>query len=141
MVDHGIEDTEERIMLGKEEYGQITFEVALLGKELCIEISDDGRGIDVGVIGQKAIEKGIVPQEKIASMEEQSIMELIFSAGLSTKDNITSISGRGIGLDVVKSIVEKMGGSVMVRSQVGVGTTFTFYLGPQYIVKENLIAL
>ena len=141
MVDHGIEEPEERIMLGKEEYGQITFAISLIGKELCIEISDDGRGIDVGVIGQKAIEKGIVPQEKIASMEEQSIMELIFSAGLSTKDNITSISGRGIGLDVVKSIVEKMGGSVMVRSQVGVGTTFTFYLGPQYIVKENLIAL
>ena len=128
-------------MLGKEEYGQITFEVALLGKELCIEISDDGRGIDANVIAQKAIEKGIVSQDEVASMEEQSIINLIFSAGLSTKDNITSISGRGIGLDVVKSIVEKMGGSVVVRSQVGVGTTFAFYLGPKYIVKESLIAL
>jgi|GEM_PF-5364166 len=141
MVDHGIEDPEERMMLGKEEYGQIICEIILVGQDLCIEISDDGRGINVEAIGQKAIERGIVSSEELAQMDEQSIMDLIFSAGLSTKENISSISGRGVGLDAVKNIVEKIGGSVMVRSQVGVGTTFTFYLGSKYMLKERSVAM
>ena len=127
-VDHGLEPAEERIAGGKDEYGAISCEILQNEDSIAIVISDDGRGIDVEYLKERALEEGICDQEMLAGISPEEALQLIFADNLSVKDEITSISGRGIGLGAVKEELDKLGGSVEVFSQVGMGTDFTFHL-------------
>ena len=121
-VDHGIEKTEDRVSKGKSEEGLIQLKSYHEGGQVTIEITDDGGGIDPEKIKAKAIEKGIITAESAAKMSEKDSFQLIFAAGFSTAAAVTDISGRGVGMDVVKTNIEKVGGSVDIDSTVNVGT-------------------
>ncbi|MCI5065248.1 chemotaxis protein CheA, partial [bacterium] len=122
-ADHGIEPPEVREQNGKSPEGTLLLRAYHEGGHVNIEISDDGGGLNVDRIRSKAIEKGVVSQEKIQRMSEPEIHRLIFHAGFSTAEKVTNVSGRGVGMDVVRSNIEKIGGSVDVQSQSGHGTT------------------
>ena len=127
-VDHGLEPAEERIASGKDEYGTISCEILQNEDSIVVIISDDGRGIDGEYLKKRALEEGICDQETVAKLTPQEALQLIFTDNLSVKDEITDISGRGIGLAAVKEELDKLGGSVEIFSQVGMGTVFTFHL-------------
>jgi two-component system, chemotaxis family, sensor kinase CheA len=123
-ADHGIEFTPERLEAGKTARGTIRLNAYHEGDQVVIEISDDGRGLDREKIVQRAIEGGIVSREEAARLSDADRLQLIFAPGLSTADEITEISGRGVGMDVVKSSLEALKGSVEIESEAGKGTTF-----------------
>ncbi len=123
-IDHGIETVEERKAKGKPEEGVITVSAYQEGNFLIISIEDDGRGIDVEKIRQKAIEKGLVDEKRLSEMSREEIINLIFTPGFSTADKVTEISGRGIGMDVVKSRLEEIQGSISIESEKDKGTKF-----------------
>jgi two-component system chemotaxis sensor kinase CheA len=123
-VDHGIEATETRASLGKPEHGTITMHATVSGDYLDMAISDDGAGLDVEAIRQKAIEQGLLSDNDLTRVSEQDIVDLIFLPGFSTRQTVDRLSGRGVGLDVVRSNVERMHGSVAVQSTAGRGCTF-----------------
>ncbi|HEV8526570.1 MAG TPA: chemotaxis protein CheA [Actinomycetes bacterium] len=123
-VDHGIEPPEGRLAAGKEEQGLLLLRAFHEGGQVNIEIRDDGAGMDPSLIAAKALERGLVDAEQLARMNEREITNLIFLPGFSTASSVTNVSGRGVGMDVVKSNLEKIGGSVDVSSVVGAGTTF-----------------
>jgi len=127
-VDHGIESKEERVALGKSTTGHIRLGAYQEGDHICIEVSDDGKGLNKEEIVSKAIENGILKEEDVKGMSEEEIYGLIFRPGFSTAKEITDISGRGVGLDVVKRAVDDMGGSLFVKSQKTKGTTITITL-------------
>jgi two-component system chemotaxis sensor kinase CheA len=120
--DHGIEPPEVRVRAGKPPQGRITLRAYHEGGQVNIEISDDGSGIDVARIKQKAIEKGVLRYDQAELLSEREALSLIFQPGLSTAQTVTNISGRGVGMDVVKSHIERIGGSVDVSSRLGQGT-------------------
>lgn len=124
-VDHGIEAPERRSAAGKPAEGRILLRAYHEGGKVTIEIQDDGGGIDPARIRAKAIEKGVVAAEAAARMGDREVLNLIFAAGFSTAEQVTNISGRGVGMDVVRTNIEKIGGSVDLASQVGSGTTIT----------------
>ncbi|HEY6696775.1 MAG TPA: chemotaxis protein CheA, partial [Acidimicrobiales bacterium] len=123
-VDHGIEPPEGRLAAGKEEQGLLLLRAFHEGGQVNIEIRDDGAGMDPSLIAAKALERGLVDAEQLARMNEREITNLIFLPGFSTASSVTNVSGRGVGMDVVKSNLEKIGGSIDVTSVVGAGTTF-----------------
>lgn len=123
-ADHGIESTSERQAAGKLARGTIRLNAYHDGDEVVIEVSDDGRGLDRDKIVRRAIERGIITAEESARLNETESLQLIFAAGLSTADEVTEISGRGVGLDVVKTALEALKGSVELQSKPGFGTTF-----------------
>ena len=123
-VDHGIESPAERINDGKPAHGTVTLDAYHQGNQIVIEVTDDGRGIDRDRLVAKAIERGLLKQGDTAVMSESDINNLVFHPGLSTADQVTSISGRGVGMDVVKSVLEKLKGSVSIKTTPGKGTTF-----------------
>ncbi len=122
-VDHGIESLDDRVKAGKQTVGRILLTAAQSGNRILVRVRDDGRGIDIDKVGAKAREAGIVDAMTLERMDDQAKMELIFHPGLSTASSISSISGRGVGMDVVKSNIERIGGSVRIESTVGQGTT------------------
>lgn len=122
-VDHGLESTEDRAASGKPAAGKVVIKSYQEGGQIIIEIKDDGKGIDASVIGAKAVEKGVLSGEALANMSEQDIQSLIFAPGFSTAAKVSNISGRGVGMDVVKTNIEKIGGHVEVQSEVGKGTS------------------
>ncbi len=122
-IDHGIELPEEREKLGKPRIGSVSLSASHVGGNVNIEISDDGRGIDTERIKAKAIEKGLIAENVLNSMNSQQLLNLIFLPGLSTATQVSDISGRGVGMDVVKTNIEKLGGSVTVESGLGKGTS------------------
>lgn len=124
-VDHGIEEPNARINARKSAEGTLTMKAFHEGGQVIIEISDDGAGLNVERIKNKAIDRGIVPPDKISRMSEQEILRLIFLPGFSTAEKVTNLSGRGVGMDVVRSNIERIGGAVDVSSQFQRGTTFT----------------
>jgi two-component system chemotaxis sensor kinase CheA len=138
-VDHGIEIPEKRVELGKKENGTIL--VAALRQEnfVFIRIEDDGRGIDTNEIRKVALKKGIISRESTEQLEEEEVMQLIFTPGLSTSDNVTDVSGRGIGMDVVKNRVERLGGSVKVESKPGLGSRFELKLPLTIAVYQAML--
>jgi len=121
-VDHGLETPEVRIAAGKPPEGRLLLRASHEGGQVHIEISDDGAGIDLARVRRKAIERGLVTAEKARHMGDVETMNLIFLPGFSTVENVTNISGRGVGMDVVKTNIEKIGGEVTIKSQPGVGT-------------------
>ncbi|AIG97919.1 Chemotaxis protein histidine kinase [Archaeoglobus fulgidus DSM 8774] len=138
-VDHGIETPEERVAAGKDEVGRIKLAAWREKNNIIIELEDDGRGLDVEKIKQKAIEKGIVSPAEADSMSEDEIKMLIFSPGFSTKDEATEVSGRGVGMDVVKTTVERLGGSVRISSEKGKGTRIRIHLPPTVAIVKSLL--
>jgi len=122
-VDHGIELPEDRVKNGKDATGRLVLRAFHEGGQVNIEISDDGGGLNADRIRKKAVERAVVSAEQVARMSEQEIFNLIFLPGFSTAEKITNVSGRGVGMDVVKTNVERIGGSVGVQSTAGQGTT------------------
>lgn len=123
-VDHGVEDPETRKSVGKNPEGVLKLSASHEGGQVNIEISDDGAGIDPDRMRSKAIEKGIITPEVAAKMSDNEAVQLIFAPGFSTAAKVSNVSGRGVGMDVVRTNVERIGGSVDVKSQSGHGTTF-----------------
>ena len=123
-ADHGIEKPHDRAAAGKPEFGTVRLNAFHEGGHIIIEISDDGRGLSVDKIRAKAIANGLATEAEVASMSEQQIQQLIFKAGLSTAEKVTSVSGRGVGMDVVRSNIEKIGGTIELKSVEGKGSTF-----------------
>lgn len=122
-VDHGLETEAERIRLGKSPKGRVRLEARHEGSHVVIEVADDGRGIDGEVVKEKAIEVGLISREQGSKMTPQEAQSLIFEPGFSTNDEVTGVSGRGVGMDAVKAALEAMNGSVDVKSELGRGTT------------------
>ncbi len=122
-VDHGIEPPEERVKAGKPAEGVVRMRAYHQSGSVVIEVSDDGAGISTERVLAKAMERGLVTPEQAASMTQREALQLIFVSGFSTAKQVTSVSGRGIGMDVVRTSVEKVGGSVELESQLGSGTT------------------
>jgi two-component system chemotaxis sensor kinase CheA len=122
-VDHGIELPQDRVRMGKGRAGRLTLRAFHEGGQVNIEISDDGAGLNVERIHQKAIERGVITLEQSSRMTEREIFHLIFLPGFSTAQKVTNVSGRGVGMDVVKTNVEKIGGTVDVHSTPGKGTS------------------
>jgi two-component system chemotaxis sensor kinase CheA len=122
-VDHGIELPEERVRKGKDRVGRLILRAFHESGQVNIEISDDGAGLNVERIRKKAVERGLITPEQAARMPEREIFNLIFLPGFSTAEKVTNVSGRGVGMDVVKTNVEKIGGAVDVQSILGRGTT------------------
>lgn len=141
--DHGIETIEERKISGKNGDGILTIKSYNESGQVMIEIVDNGRGLNRDKIGHKAIEKGVIDQDQFSKMSDTQVYGLIFAPGFSTAEQITNISGRGVGMDVVKTNIEKIGGSVTVSSILGVGTTFklriplTLAIVPALIIKSK----
>jgi two-component system chemotaxis sensor kinase CheA len=125
-LDHGIESTENRIKAGKPKKGVIRFIAFYSGSNVFIQIQDDGRGIDIEKVKHKAIEKGII--EKGDPIEKQDVFNLLFAPGFSTANSVSSVSGRGVGLDVVKKEISDMRGEIDIESEKGLGTSFTLKL-------------
>ena len=136
-VDHGVESPDERKKAGKRETGTVLLKASNEGNMIIIEISDDGAGIDVKRVRQKAIEKGLIHPDKI--LTDQEAFNLIFEPGFSTSDKITNVSGRGVGLDVVRTMIEKLNGTVFVTSVKGRGTTFTIKLPLTLAIIQGLL--
>jgi two-component system chemotaxis sensor kinase CheA len=127
-VDHGVDSPEERIAAGKATKSLVHLSAEQVGDHIIIEITDDGRGIKADVIRQKAVEKGLIDIETANSLDEKQSLNLIFLPGFSTKDQISDVSGRGVGMDVVKTNIQKLNGRVDVTSVVGQGSTFRIML-------------
>lgn len=127
-VDHGVDSPEERAAAGKPSKSLVHLSAEQVGDHIIIEITDDGRGIKPDVVRQKAIDKGLIDFETANSLDEKQCLNLIFMPGFSTKDQISDVSGRGVGMDVVKTNIQKLNGRVDVTSVVGQGSTFRIML-------------
>jgi two-component system chemotaxis sensor kinase CheA len=127
-VDHGLESTVERLRSGKPETGEIHLRAFHSGNHVFIEVSDDGKGINREKVLKKAIQRGLVSAEEAETLTDQQVYQFLFASGFSTAQVISDISGRGVGLDVVKNKIESLGGAVSVYSQEGKGTTFSIQL-------------
>lgn len=123
-ADHGLEDNATRVERGKPEVGSIFLKAFQEGNNVIIEVGDDGNGIDVAAVRDKAVERGVITAEQAENISQKEIINLLFLPSFSMAKKITDISGRGVGLDVVKSNIEALGGDVEVRTQLGEGTTF-----------------
>lgn len=127
-LDHGIESPEERVKKGKPEKGTVLLKAYHSGNHVFIEVEDDGGGINRKKVLEKALERGVITEREAETLEDHQIDSLIFAAGFSTADTISDISGRGVGLDVVKNKLESLGGSVSINSTEGQGSLFSIQL-------------
>ena len=122
-VDHGIEPADERVSAGKPARGTVSLNAHHQGTQVVIEIRDDGRGIDLELIRKRAIRNGMIKEEDAARMADQDVMNLIFEPGFSTASEVTEVSGRGVGMDVVRTVLDRLKGSVYISSSKGKGTS------------------
>lgn len=137
-VDHGLESAEERLAAGKPETGRVTLEAKHSAGEVWIVIEDDGRGLDREKIIKKGIERGLITSED-REMKDEEVWKMIFEPGFSTAEQISSISGRGVGMDVVKRNIEKLRGKVDVRSRPGTGTMFAVRIPLTLAIIEGMV--
>ncbi|MEJ5245531.1 MAG: chemotaxis protein CheA [Bacteroidota bacterium] len=137
--DHGIEPPEDRIRLGKPEYGTITLDADQEGNNIVLRISDDGRGMDPEKLKAKAIEKGILTPEQASQMSPREAFQLIFAPGFSTAAKVTAVSGRGVGMDVVRSNIQNLKGMIDIESEIGKGTTFIIKLPLTLAIIQGLL--
>ncbi len=138
-VGHGIELPEIRKQKGKPEQGTVTLSASSESDTVLIKIKDDGAGIDPQRIKQKAIEKGVISAQDANQMNDRDLIMLIFEPGFSTMDHVTAISGRGVGMDVVKRALDSIGGTIQVDSMIGEGSIFTLSLPSSMAVKSTLL--
>lgn len=138
-ADHGLEGPAERKAAGKSEGGTINLRAFHEGGHIIVEIADDGRGLPVDKIKAKALANGIVTEAELARMTEAQVHRFIFNAGLSTAQKVTNVSGRGVGMDVVRSNIELIGGSIDLKSKEGAGTTFTIKIPLTMAIISALI--
>lgn len=127
-LDHGIEPTDERLAAGKPPEGMVELMASQSEGSVIIVVRDDGRGIDPNKLRRKAVEHGWVSEEQATAMSDEEVLRLVFRPGFSTKETVSEVSGRGVGMDVVKNAIEQIGGTVDIHSTVGVGTTVTLRL-------------
>ncbi len=138
-ADHGIEAPSDRVKAGKPEEGTVMLNAFHEGGHIIIEISDDGRGLNSDKIRKKALEKGVATEEQLKAMTDQQVQQFIFAAGFSTADKVTSVSGRGVGMDVVRTNIEKIGGTIEMKSVWTKGTTFTIKIPLTLAIVSALI--
>mgnify|MGYP003290913489 CR=1 FL=1 len=138
-ADHGLESAELRAERGKPETGTIFLNAYQEGNNVIIQVGDDGNGIDVNAVRNKAIERGVITPEQADNMSEKEIVNLLFMPSFSMAKKITDISGRGVGLDVVKSNIEALGGDVEVKTKLGEGSTFTVRLPLTLAIIQALL--
>lgn len=127
-VDHGIESPAERVSNGKLSQGTVMLRARHEGNNVYIEVEDDGKGINIAKVKQKAIEKGFIPAHESENLSEAEVINLLFDAGFSTANDVTDVSGRGVGLDVVKNKIESLNGEIQVDNRPGAGTRFKIKL-------------
>lgn len=127
-ADHGLESREDRIKLGKNPEGSIYLDAYQDGNNVVIEVRDDGRGIDVNKIKNKAIEKGVITEDQASRMTDKDFINILFMPSFSTAEKVTDVSGRGVGLDVVKTKIESLGGDIEAKTKLGQGTNFIIRL-------------
>ncbi|MFH0984340.1 MAG: hybrid sensor histidine kinase/response regulator [Candidatus Omnitrophota bacterium] len=140
-VDHGIETPEERKKMGKSPCGQIRLTAEQEGSQIVITVADDGRGIDVANVKEHAVTKGLVSRENIQNMLEEQVFQLLFTPGFSTQEEVSDISGRGVGLDVVRDMAVKLKGMVEVKSDPSQGTRFIIRLPLTLAITESLLVI
>ena len=138
-LDHGIEAPEERRAVGKPETGRLEVNAYQAGNQVIITVSDDGKGIDREKVARVALNKGYITEEKLAEMSEEEIINLLFLPGFSTSEKVTDVSGRGVGMDVVRERITALGGTVRVTSQRGEGTTVTIQLPLTLAIIQTLM--
>ncbi|MEQ9642724.1 MAG: chemotaxis protein CheW [Alphaproteobacteria bacterium] len=138
-ADHGLETPAERTEAGKAETGKVVLNAYHEGGHIIIEIKDDGRGLDVDRIRAKVLEKGLASEADLQSMSDQKIQQFIFAPGFSTAAEVTAVSGRGVGMDVVRTNIEKIGGTVELKSVVGRGSTFTIKIPLTLAIVSALV--
>ena len=136
-IDHGLEDTHVRHELQKPEVGKIVLNISRQGTDVLVSFSDDGKGIDEAKIKEKALSLGLIKADQ--SIDKQEILQLIFHPGFSTAKEVTQISGRGVGLDVVQSEIKALGGHISIESELGKGTTFTIRVPTTVAVSDALM--
>ncbi len=138
-IDHGIEPKEERLAKGKPPVGTIVLAARHEGNNVVIEVSDDGKGLDRDKIIKKAVERGLIDEARAMALPDEKVFELIFLPGFSTKDEVSEVSGRGVGMDVVKTVVENLKGSVSIESQKDKGTKVTLRLPLTLAIIQALL--
>jgi two-component system, chemotaxis family, sensor kinase CheA len=139
-LDHGLETEAERIAAGKDPVGLLRLGASRVAGRLHLRIEEDGRGIDIEKVRRRAIERGLLVEMVAEDLPAERIRELIFEPGLSTKDEVSDVSGRGVGLDVVKRQVEALGGAIGVQSEPGKGTAFLLDL-PSMVTLQRVLSL
>ena len=140
-ADHGLESTEERVARGKNPVGSIFLDAYQDGNNVVIEVKDDGNGIDVEAVKKKAIERGTITPEQGETMSTKEIIDLLFLPSFSTAKVVSDVSGRGVGLDVVKSKIEALGGDVSVKTKLGEGSTFSIRLPLTLAIIQALMVI
>ena len=138
-MDHGLELPEERIAAGKPRIGTLVLAAAHEGNQIIISIKDDGKGLDPEKIGRKALEKGLVTEEQLAGMMTREILDLIFLPGFSTKEKASDLSGRGVGMDVVRTNIKKLNGIIDIKSDLGKGSEFILKLPLTLAIIQSLL--
>ncbi|MHB1645750.1 MAG: chemotaxis protein CheA [bacterium] len=138
-IDHGIEMPEDRIKAGKPKAGSIKLSAEHEGNYIIIEVSDDGKGMDPNILRKKAIEKGLIDEKTAFSISDKDALSLIFAPGFSTKDKVTEISGRGVGMDVVKTNIQKLNGIIDIESEKGKGSDIILKLPLTVAIIQTLI--
>ena len=127
-IDHGIEDKDQRMRVGKPPVGTIALNAFQKGNHVVLEIEDDGTGMDPAVIIAAALRRGLVTETEAREMSSKEVLSLVFQPGFTTRDDVTALSGRGVGMDIVKTNISKLGGVVDITSEVGIGTKMTITL-------------
>lgn len=138
-MDHGLETPEERLAAGKPRTGTLVLAAVHEGNSIIISIKDDGRGIDTERVGRKAIEKGLITEDQLAAMSQREMFDLIFLPGFSTKDKASDLSGRGVGMDVVKTNIKKLNGLIEIKSEKGQGSEFILRLPLTLAIIQSLL--
>ena len=138
-MDHGLETPEERVAAGKPRKGTLILSAAHEGNQIVISIKDNGKGIDADRIARKAKEKGLVSDEQLAAMGQREILDLIFLPGFSTKEKATDLSGRGVGMDVVRTNIKKLNGIIDIKSELGLGSEFILKLPLTLAIIQSLL--
>jgi two-component system chemotaxis sensor kinase CheA len=138
-ADHGIEAPETREANGKSRCGHITLRAYNEGSQVVIEVEDDGKGLHAEVLKAKAVQRGILSEAEAVSMSEEAAYQLIFSPGFSTAEAVTDVSGRGVGMDVVSSNVQKLKGTIAIESRRGRGTKFVIKLPTSLMISKGIL--
>jgi two-component system, chemotaxis family, sensor kinase CheA len=138
-MDHGLEGPEQRMAAGKPRVGTLVLSAVHEGNQIIINIKDDGAGIDTDRVGRKALEKGLVSEDQLAAMSQRELFDLIFLPGFSTKDKASDLSGRGVGMDVVRTNIKKLNGLIEIKSEKGQGSEFILRLPLTLAIIQSLL--